>query len=177
MPTLPVEEEKPVTQSESNDSDKETAEQKIARLEKEAGKYRRLYEKKTKETPKGEFVTREELYKREERQAVKNATTALESDPDDFKSQKAEIKENWNEIMKYFRVDNRSDADVIEEGIYDAFAVWKRRTNGVVKSDTAIAANLSTSTGKGGASPNQVPAHRTFFPKPQSVEEWYPKKN
>ena len=153
----------------------ETSEEKIARLENEAGKFRRLYEKKVKEQPKGEFVTKEELYKREEKQAVRNVTIIAETDNEDIKEQKAEIKENWDAIMRHFHVDDRSDADVVEEGIYDAYAVWKRR-GGNTKGDTSVAAKLSMSTGKGGTGKTkEVPTEMTFFKKQQPPEEWYPK--
>ena len=148
----------------------------VEHLKNKVNALQRLLDKK-KETPKGEFVTREELYKREEKQAVRNVTVSLMSDTDDIKVEKAEIKENWDSIMGHFRVDDRSDASAIEEGIYDAYTIWKRRGGIVKKGDTAINADLSTSRGKGGTSPQTTPSEtKTFFPKSQSFDEWFPKK-
>lgn len=152
----------------------EPTEEKDAKYwENQAHKYRRLYEKK-KELSKGDFVTREELYKDREQQAVKNATNIQDTDTKDVAAQKAEIKDNWDAIMKYYNVADRSDAAVIEEGIYDAYAVWKRRTGSSSLSNKETIAQLSVSKSKGGTVPSTPSSKREpVLKRGKPMEEWY----
>ena len=62
------------------------------------------------------------------KQAVKQATTPIESDSDEVKAQKADVLANWDEIRKnYTPRRGKSTSENILEDIRDATAVFNNR--------------------------------------------------
>lgn len=147
----------------------EASEQDVTYWKSQAKKYERLL-KKGETTPApapsataGEYVTKAEFYKQNEAKAIQSARA------------NPEIADNWKDIIAFFPANaDRSTPEAVEQAIYDAHALWKRRQEPKESEDTTVKARLSTSTGKGGTSPAATPAKRTsYIQKQQPYSEWF----
>lgn len=128
---------------------------------------------------KQEFVTKEEVRKKNEKDAIKRVETILESDDDVTKALKTEINDNWDEIKSFYTgKSGKDDVDSVYEDILDAHAAWKRRNGGKTKDGKAAAGQLAAHRGTGGTSPKanqQQPARTRLLNKGAKPTEWYPK--
>jgi len=143
-----------------------------------------FFKKKQKEESKkdDDVVTKSDLYKINERKAIKDMTTPLESDTDEMKDLKSFINNHWSDLVPYYNTSiDSSDVDAIKEGILDATAVLQRRTGTTVSAniDTEARSSLMTDGGTKGSSGKGAPAEKksVLGTPSKGMDDWYPSKD
>lgn len=131
----------------------------------------------------GDFVTRADQRKRDEKTAIKIATTPADNDPEEVQAVKAEIDAHFDDIKAFYKPP-AADAtpDEIAEAIMDAHAAWARRNGGKTPSIVTkrVVSDLGANRGQGG---NRRPTNtagtggKTLpWPKKSGMEGWYKDK-
>lgn len=161
-------------------------------LRAEAKKFRGIAGRKDKKettiTPEvkpqeqSQFITREELYADNRKEAAR-LVTEITGDDDPEKEFKTEMEENWDDVMTYF-VSRRGQAkpeDIVKD-VKAAYILWKHETGGSIKDNSANELqNTTIGNGSGGSQKPIKPATDTSddrrFSKPKPPTEWYPKKD
>lgn len=156
-------------------------------LRKEAKKYRGIASRKTKpaapapEKSASEYVTREELYADNRKEAARLLTEV--SGEDDVQAEvKREFDENWDDIMTYY-VSRRGQAKAedIARDAMAAYAAWKADNGQTVDDSARQLQTTIVGKGTGGSQKPTKPATDTSddarFSKPKPPTEWYPKKD
>lgn len=152
----------------------------------EAKKFRGIASRKDskpKEAPKpeaaGDFVTREELYAENRKEAAR-LVTEISGEDDPLAESKRLIDENWDDIMTYFVSRNgQAKPEHIVEDVMDAYQVWLRR-NGKPADDSARTLQTTTVPKAGGT--GEKPKAKSLdtdddprFSKGKTPDKWYPK--
>lgn len=124
-----------------------------------------------------EFVTKKDLYKTNEKAAIKSATTISKDDSDEVKAIKADLDSHWDEIKGFYtgQSGKESPEDIVED-LMDAHAVWLRRNKGKKNDgeDKDAKANLATDRGvRGGGKDSSYQARKRILPKYTKPSEWY----
>ncbi len=151
------------------------------------GKYKKAKEDRTVEaTPapaaadESKFVTKDDQFKINQKRAISLATTVDEKDKPEVAKIKKDLDENWDEIKAFYTGRNGKDTpeDIVED-LFDAHAVWLRRTGGKKGADEKNArANITNDRGTGGRTPDNSTSKRTrVLPKDTKPQDWYPKKS
>lgn len=122
-----------------------------------------------------DFVKKSDFYKDNEKKAIKQATTPLDSDNDELKTIKIEIDENWDKIIPHYnKSTSKEDVDAQVEAILDAHSAWKRRNPQSTDEEAEAKAEISQSAGTGGKSPKDTPSKKkSILPKDDGMKEWY----
>jgi len=82
-----------------------------------------------KEEPKGEFITRKEFVKVNQKQAIAQVTNAKDSDSDTLTALKQDIADNWDEVKgNYVARRGEDSVEDIYEDLIDAYNVFRGRT-------------------------------------------------
>lgn len=157
----------------------------LDKLKEERDNYKKgMFAAKGKDKPKaesphspdtGEFVTKADFYKQNEQDAIASATTPKQGEPAELGAIKTEIRKNWKDVVAYLpKGYDKSTPRSIEDAIYDAHALWKRRT-GTSSDDSKIAvAAISSIAGTGGKTPASTQQKGGILP-PESngMGGWY----
>ncbi len=119
-------------------------------------------------TVQGEFLTKADFYKSNERKAVREATAD------------AEVKANWSEIVKFYSPRHgKETAEDIKEDIQDAITLFNSRNAKTTKDESAnvLTTNTVVKTGGGpiGKSTASTPTPPNFK-LPAQPSDWYGKK-
>jgi len=179
-------EEESGDESESEEEGEETVTLKKSELDKIKGdrdNYRRVALAKkgkkgsrtTDKDTKGEFVSKSEFYRGNEKEAVKRATIPTDNDTPEQIALKKEIDENWESITKYFKgTSGKSTPEDIHEDILDAHAAWKRRNPPTEEDESDDVADIVAERGHGGSPPPPPQKKRKRVIKPQGgMDTWY----
>ena len=118
-------------------------------------------------TPKGDFITRQDFRKMEDRSIIGKAC------------ENPEIDENWDEILVFYTPPSVDDYDSKLEAIYKAHRMWsldKRlsETPAQPKDDKKAIQEVITDAGlsKGKEKTPETPK-KSIMPKRQAMEDWY----
>ena len=131
---------------------------------------------KEAETPKGEYMTKKDYHRANEKSAIRLATTVKDTDASDLKAIKGEIEDNWDKVRAYYVPRNGKDTpEDIYEDILDAHQAWKRRQKPSSKGENKeVKANLAQDRGKGGSSPAKTDSPKKgVLKRAVPVSEWY----
>lgn len=124
-----------------------------------------------------EFVRKEDVYKTNEKTAIKRATTISKDDPDEVKAIKKDLDEHWEEIKNFYTGQSGKESpEDIEEDLFDAHAVWLRRNKGKTNDgeDKKAKADLSQDRGtRGGGKDSSYQNRKRILPKFTKPTEWY----
>lgn len=126
-------------------------------------------------------ITKRDFHKINEKEAIEQVTTILDTDSEEVKQVKKDLNEHWNDIKKHYKATSGKDrAKDIAEDIFDAHASWKRRGGGKAP-DTSkeTAAELARNAGKPGGGKPTAPAGKpsSTIPRPVQMKDWFaPKK-
>ena len=128
------------------------------------------------------FVTKDDLYKGNERKAVKQLTVVSDGDDESTSAMKKDLKANWKEVMRFYRdVSGRDTVEDIVEDITDAYQAFRRRNpKGETDAGKEATAELSKKTGLGGKAPSgdtKTKKHILKLGKKTGAEQmlnWYP---
>ena len=176
------EDEELVDDTSSDSDDEDVSERKPFKTRAERAAF---FKQKQSEKSRDDVLTKSDLYKMNERVAIRDITTPGDNDPAELKELKSEINDNWDAIVPHFNPSiDRSDVVAIREGIIDAYTVWKRHTGGAPKQksdDTDIKARAAlmadsgvpASTGKGAAQERKS----ILGKQSKGMEDWYPAKS
>jgi hypothetical protein len=122
-------------------------------------------------------VTHEDLYKMNERMAVRIATTPQDNDPEDVAAIKAEINDNYEEVTKFYTAKSgKNTPEDIVEDLFDAHAAWKRRNagKGTDASKRAVSEALREGGVRGSSPSADTKAKTTKFDRPkEGLKNWY----
>lgn len=125
-------------------------------------------------------LTKRDFHKINEKEAIEQATTILDTDSEELKEIKKDLNEHWDDIKKHYSGKSGKDrVKDIADDIFDAHAAWKRRGGGKAPDNAAkTAAELARNAGKGGggkptSSVNEPKS--TLPPRPTPMTEWYKK--
>lgn len=153
-------------------------------LRREAKKYRGIASRKQPEAIEkpvndSPYITREEIYENNRKQALDELSNISENDP--LADIKREIDENWADIISYYTPRNgQKTADDILEDIYDAHLVWKRRVGNTSTDDSARNLQATVVTQPVGGVKSDTKKTNSFderFKKGTPTSEWYKKKD
>jgi len=127
-----------------------------------------------KEEPKGEFITRKEFVKLNQKQAIDRVTNAKDSDSDTLKALKQDIADNWDEVKgNYVARRGEDSVEDIYEDLVDAYNVFRGRTPKEDGSNPALELQKeSRAKGTGGDKPTEkrdIKILRTA----KGPEDWY----
>lgn len=131
------------------------------------------------EEPKGDFLSRKDFYKSNERKAILSLTRAVDSDSDEVKEQKSFIADNWEQIRSLYTPRSGKDTpEDIAEDIQDAVTLYKVKNP---PKEDGKSEELSSTTG--GGTPSSTPKGEKErkepprFKLPVQPDNWYePKK-
>lgn len=152
----------------------------------EAKKFRGIASRKDKpkETPKPvdntQFVTKEELYADNRKEAVR-VLTEISGDDDSLKEVKTEFSDNWDDIMTFFvsRRGQSKPEDIVKDAMV-AYHAWKADRGETVNNDSVrLLQSTVIGTAGGGSQKPTAPADTSDdarFSKPKPPQDWYPKK-
>jgi len=190
--TPDTQEEIPSQEDESDETDEEStddlddgeeeADKKPFKNRKERADF---FKKKDKGSTKddSDVLRKSDLFKINEKKAVRLATEISQDDPEDTQSLKKEINDNWESIVAYFNPKtDRSDPEVIAEAIIDAHTVWKRRNPQSDKGsdkDGAARAALAREQGTKGSSGKGTPERKKTIlgNSSKGMDDWYPSED
>lgn len=134
---------------------------------------------KEAEKPKDAPMTVGDFEKVNQKNAIRESTTALDTDTDEVKAIKADIDENWDRVRMFYtpRRGKKTTQDIVQD-ILDAHALWKR-SEGKPAKEESPAGDLATHSGArpgAGGAPAPKPNLADKFSKPKGPDNWYPKK-
>jgi len=165
---------------EEDESDEEDGDKKPFKDRKERADF---FKKKQAQDKDSDVLKKSDLFKINEKRAIKLATEPHADDSGDIAALKQEINEHWSDIVRFFNPKtDRSEPDSILEGIMDAHAVWRRRTpkQGEKNStDTDARAKLMREAGaKGSTGKGMSKEKKTILGRPSAgMDSWYPKED
>ena len=132
----------------------------------------------------GEYLSRKEFERSNQKTAIKTATTILDTDDEETQAMKKDIDEHFDSIKVHYtgRRGKVSPEDILED-LFDAHAIWKRRNGGKPADPQGDAArNLGTTPvvrPTGGSRTTAAPKTEDDprFRTAAQPKEWYGKKN
>lgn len=130
-------------------------------------------------TDESKFVTKDEVYKKNQKAAIKIATTVDKNDDSETAKIKKDLDDHWDDIKAFYTPRKGKDsAEDIVEDLYDAHAVWARKNSGKGADGKSARADIGADRGTGGSSPARGAAPRkSILPKNVAPKDWYPKKS
>jgi hypothetical protein len=120
-------------------------------------------------------VTKADLYKMNERQAIRLATTPTATDSETDAGLKQEINDHYEEITKYYvpRSGKETVEDIVED-LKDAHAAWLRRGGRKDDANKGSSSKLTRDTGTRGTSPSSDTKGSSIPPRQKSgLANWY----
>ena len=120
------------------------------------------------ETPdESKFVKKSDFYKANEKQAISNITAKY-----------PEINDNWDDVVRFVKADDRTSVAAIEESILDGYAVFERRKSKKVPDENKDKkAELAVDAGLGGKKSGAIAKEKKkLFSKAGPIDTWYAKK-
>jgi hypothetical protein len=166
-----------------DDSDNEDgAERKPFKDRKERAEFFKQKQTAEKKDDKA-ALTKGDLFKINEKRAIRLATTPSDADSAEIKAIKADLNANWSDVIAFFNKNtDRSDPENIIEALYDAHTVWRRRNpkqTEVDDTDTKARKALMREQGvRGSSSKGSDAPKKTVLGSPsRGMDDWYPKKD
>jgi len=138
-------------------------------------KARRAKEKPEAHKAEGEFLSKKDFYKSNERKAIKSVLEVPEDASDEVKADKAYIADNWKGIRELYsnRKGKETPDDVLED-INDAIALYKLKNPPKEEDDSAEELQKVTGKGTGGGdAPKTEKPLPPGFNLPVQPDSWY----
>lgn len=134
-----------------------------------------------KEEPKGEFLTKEDFYKANERKAINSLTVIDKADSDEVKAQKTYVKDNWKDISAFYqpRLGKDTPEDILAD-LNDALTLYTSKNPRTEDVDTGKVMQETSGTGHQSPTPTEEKKEPPNFVLPvQPVDKdgnvnWYP---
>jgi hypothetical protein len=126
------------------------------------------------------FIKKSDLELANQKKAIRMATTEMETDSDVEKRVKTDLKENWNDVQKYYvsRRGKTSPEDIVDD-IRDAYLIFLSRKPADKESKVNITELVQTAVMPGQVAPKEqkvLDKKPPGFKLPKQPTEWYPKK-
>jgi hypothetical protein len=183
-PETPTEELPTEPQSDPQEDRVKTLEEELEKERAEKTKFKNIVERhrnkpeepepQEPQVPQGDFLTKEDFYKSNERKAINALTKVSPNDSDDVKASKQYIVENWNHISTLYQPRSGKDTpEDIMEDINDATTLFRAKNPTQPENNSHELAQ--TSGGGQGSSAPQAPAtvDPPRFKQPTPPKEWY----
>lgn len=128
-------------------------------------------------------LTKADLYKMNEKRAIRLATTPTDTDSAEVKAIKADLNAHWGDVVAFFnKSTDRSDPENIIEALYDAHHVWRRRNPKPADNDdtdSKARRALMREQGVRGSSSkgSDVQKKSVLGTTSKGMDDWYPKKD